>query len=68
MSSRERADEVSRAFRDYYLTLSEARTRLRRYLDGSRAHHFFVSGAEQLLDEDEPIIEPEDIDGITATG
>jgi hypothetical protein len=66
--SRERADEVSVPFRDYYLTLSVARGKLRHYLDESKAHHFFISGAEQLLDEDEPVIEPDDIDGAAATG
>lgn len=36
----------SQAFRDYYTTLSVARTAFADYLAVSKRHHFFVSGAE----------------------
>lgn len=43
---REDADNVSRYFKDYYLSIAEARARFARYLQESQAHHFFVAGAE----------------------
>lgn len=45
---RARADEVSKPFRIYYETISRARLELQTYLGASKAHHFFVSGAEKL--------------------
>ena len=49
----ERAREVSEAFRDYYLTLAKARTRLAEYLLSSDDHHFFLSGAgEESLSQE----------------
>ena len=53
--SRKRADEVSKPFRDYYETISLARIELQKYLLATKAHHFFVSGAEEpeLTDEDD---------------
>jgi hypothetical protein len=48
-SSREKADGVSRVFREYYMTIAKARTQLSNYLQSSGEHHFFVSGAEEEL-------------------
>lgn len=50
--SREIADAISKPFRDYYLSISNARTQIASYLLESKAHHFFVAGAEEseLLD------------------
>lgn len=45
--SQERADEVSAPFMAYYETIAKARTELQTYLGTSKAHHFFVSGAEE---------------------
>ena len=42
----ERADQVSKSFRDYYTTVANARANLIAYLNETRSHHFFVSGAE----------------------
>ncbi|MBW4548639.1 MAG: hypothetical protein KME25_30050 [Symplocastrum torsivum CPER-KK1] len=50
-----RANEVSEIFRRYFTTLASERERLRNYLDTSKAHHFFISGAEQIPDIDEEI-------------
>lgn len=52
--SRKRADEVSAPFKNYYETISKARVELQKYLFESKAHHFFVSGAEEpeLVDDD----------------
>jgi type I restriction enzyme M protein len=47
----QRAAEVSKAFRDYYKSLAEARKNLVDYLHSDHAHHFFVSGAEADLVE-----------------
>ena len=44
--SREKAEEVSAAFRNYYVTLAEAREGLNSYLAEHKEHHFFVSGAD----------------------
>lgn len=46
--TRMRADEVSKPFKTYYEATSLARTELQTYLGESKAHHFFVSGAEEL--------------------
>jgi type I restriction enzyme M protein len=55
--SRAEADRVSAPFREYYLTIAEARTKLADYLHRSSEHHFFVSGTEAveaaIIDEDE---------------
>lgn len=46
--NRERADEVSAAFREYYTTLANARQKLQAYLDrGGSPHHFFVGSADE---------------------
>lgn len=50
--NRERADEVSAPFKAYYETLAKARTDLQSYLAASNAHHFFVSGAEEVKEPD----------------
>jgi hypothetical protein len=42
-----RADAVSKPFRTYYETIAGARSALQGYLDSSKSHHFFVSGAEE---------------------
>jgi hypothetical protein len=47
----QRAEEVSKAFRDYYKSLAIARKNLVDYLHSDHAHHFFVSGAEVDLIE-----------------
>lgn len=49
--SSERAAEVSEPFRRYFQTLAEERERLTDYL-GSGAHHYFVTGAEGLDEEE----------------
>jgi hypothetical protein len=51
--SRERADEVSEPFRSYFTTLAKERERLRNYLDTSSAHHFLISGADQVAGVEE---------------
>jgi type I restriction enzyme M protein len=51
--SRERADEISASFRNYYETLAGARQALQSYLATNKGHHFFVSGAEPLEEEGE---------------
>jgi type I restriction enzyme M protein len=51
--NRQNADEVSKPFKGYYETVSQARTELQKYLFETKAHHFFVSGAEEAeLTED----------------
>lgn len=53
----ERAAEISQPFRTYYQTLATARSALSDYLNQEKQHHFFVSGAEELLpttDEEGP--------------
>ncbi|MEF2279421.1 hypothetical protein V3W47_14050 [Deinococcus sp. YIM 134068] len=57
----EQAQRVSKAFREYYTTIADARTHLSEYLATSGGHHFFVSGAE-APDEDDTIVEV--IDGV----
>jgi len=47
--SRERAKAISEAFRTYYQALAKARSALSDYLNQEKQHHFFVSGAEELL-------------------
>lgn len=59
--SRAVADEVSKAFREYYTTLAEAKGKVQEYLQGSgNAHHFFVGAAGELIDDDEPDEEDEE--------
>ena len=43
----QKAAEVSEPFKHYYETIARARSELQKYLHGTKAHHFFVSGAEQ---------------------
>jgi type I restriction enzyme M protein len=45
--SKDRADEVSAAFREYYETIAKARNKLQYYLNLTKAHHSFVSGVEE---------------------
>lgn len=52
----ETASRVSAPFRDYYQTLASARTKLQTYLGASKAHHFFVSGAEEISPDDETAV------------
>lgn len=47
--TQKRAQEISEPFRVYYKTLAEARSSLSDYLRKENQHHFFVSGAEELL-------------------
>ena len=47
--SRERAMDISKDFREYYQALSTARSAFAQYLNQTRQHHFFVSGAEEFL-------------------
>ena len=63
--NRKRADEVSNPFKNYYETIASARVELQKFLMQSKAHHFFVSGAEEpeLTDDDNA-----DIDGGVDTG
>ena len=49
----ERGNAVSSAFRDYYTTIAAARSNLEAYLASDKRHHFFVSGADAALIEDE---------------
>lgn len=52
--SREVADKVSKPFRDYYITLAEAKRQMQEYLQASEnSHHFFVGAAEELVDDQE---------------
>lgn len=51
--SRERADQVSQPFREYYEKLADARNGLRDYLHESGDHHFFIGTAQVPLDEEE---------------
>lgn len=47
--SREKADEVSAAFREYYQTIAAAREQVQKYLASSEnLHHFFVGTATEL--------------------
>ena len=41
--SKAEGDRVSAPFREYYLSIAEARTKLAGYLSKSSEHHFFVS-------------------------
>jgi type I restriction enzyme M protein len=58
--SKVEADKVSETFRNYFTSIIQARRELSDYLHKSRAHHFFVSGAQELDDEvaTSPEIEP----------
>ncbi len=60
--TRKRADELSKPFKTYYETLSAARGGLQDYLTKSKAHHFFVSGAEEPEITDDDGIAAEDDD------
>lgn len=51
--NRARADAVSKPFKTYYETIAGARSSLQGYLDSSKTHHYFVSGAEESLSEDD---------------
>jgi hypothetical protein len=63
--SRAEADRVSAAFREYYLTIAEARTKLAGYLQQSSEHHFFVSGTEEIAPD---LVDDEDtLDKTAAT-
>lgn len=53
----ERAEEISLPFKKYYRTLAKARSELSDYLKEDKQHHFFVSGAEEML----PIEDEHDI-------
>jgi type I restriction enzyme M protein len=47
--SRDKADEVSAQFREYYQTLASARERMQEYLATSEnVHHFFVGAAAEV--------------------
>ncbi len=48
----QRAKEVSQAFREYFVTIADARTNLQAYLASEGAHHFYVSGAEEAESEE----------------
>lgn len=61
--SAEKAESVSVVFRNYYLTIAEARTHLGEYLHASDSHHFFVSGAEVLDVESDELIDELEADG-----
>jgi hypothetical protein len=50
--NRERADEVSKPFRDYFMAIANARGAFADYLAQHGEHHFFVSGAEEVRDEE----------------
>jgi type I restriction enzyme M protein len=50
--NRERADQVSAGFRDYYKKLAEARGSLRDYLAVNPDHHFFIGTAREVVGSD----------------
>ena len=54
--TKERAEETSAPFRNYYQTLATARSTLSDYLNYKKQHHFFVSGAEELAIEDDDAV------------
>ena len=54
--TKERAEETSAPFRNYYQTLATARSTLADYLNYKKQHHFFVSGAEELAIEDDDAV------------
>jgi type I restriction enzyme M protein len=54
--SSEAALSSSKAFRDYYITISEARTKISEYLNSCQDHHFFVSGTEHEKEDEENLI------------
>ena len=50
--SRKDADQVSKAFRDYFTSLAEAREMMQEHLHKAESpHHFFVGAAAELEDE-----------------
>lgn len=59
--SREVSDEASHAFRQYYISIADARVFLGKYLQEVGDHHFFVSGAEAAEPEGEAADEPSDL-------
>ena len=55
--NRERAEQISAPFRNYYIALAKARTILSDYLKKEQLHHFYVSGAEgDLLPHSHPLV------------
>lgn len=46
--NRKAADAISKPFREYYMSIANARTQIASYLLESNAHHFFVAGAEEV--------------------
>lgn len=48
----ETASFSSESFRDYYIAISQARSKLSDYLNISQAHHFFVSGTEHEKEDE----------------
>jgi type I restriction enzyme M protein len=50
--NRTTADKVSKDFREYYMTVSAARTRLSDYLHSSNQHHYFMGSSELPIDDD----------------
>jgi type I restriction enzyme M protein len=52
--SRTEADRVSEAFRNYYKSIANSRLALGTYLRNSGAHHFFVAGADEVVDPEMP--------------
>jgi hypothetical protein len=64
--NRQKADTVSKPFKEYYETISHARSALQKYLQETKAHHFFVSGAEEpdvIEEEDAASLDPNDDNG-----
>ncbi|MBM2619005.1 hypothetical protein JIG36_25950 [Actinoplanes sp. LDG1-06] len=55
--SRERADEVSKPFRDYYLGMQELRQKFLDHLTESDRYHIFLSSAEAVEEEIEEELE-----------
>jgi hypothetical protein len=51
------ATRVSQPFRDYFLAIADARSKLNGYLASSGEHHFFVSGVERDAVDAEDLIE-----------
>jgi type I restriction enzyme M protein len=67
--SKVEADRVAAPFRNYYVTLANARVELSQYLQRSADHHFFVSGVDEVeaeasgQAEDLPVAVPVESDG-----
>jgi hypothetical protein len=60
--SKEKADEVSKPFRDYYLGMQELRQKFLEHLSESDKYHIFLSSAEAIEEEIEE--ELEDLEGL----